>query len=159
MKKVKIFFTLLFLPVAFTYAQVKTFCNPINIDYGFAGPDERHAADPVIVLFKDKYYLFDTDDMPGYRVSDDLISWSYIKFDDATCSLLGIEDRYTAPAVSTDGKYIYFVRLAVEKEAKDVVLIRTDNPQSGSWTKVSTLRKTADPTIIFDKVGFISITV
>lgn len=46
-----------------------TFCNPLNIDYGCGGiiADEpyREAADPVIVLFKDKYYLFATGDHGG----------------------------------------------------------------------------------------------
>lgn len=37
---------------------VQTYCNPINIDYDFGPGVCRHAADPVVVLFKDKYYLF-----------------------------------------------------------------------------------------------------
>ena len=43
----------------------RTFCNPLNLDYGWAGKGHRHSADPVIVLFKDRYYLFATDDVPG----------------------------------------------------------------------------------------------
>ena len=37
-----------------------TFCNPIDIDYRFMvdTPSRREAADPVITLFNDEYYLF-----------------------------------------------------------------------------------------------------
>ena len=38
----------------------KTFCNPLNLNYRFMvdAIDAREAADPVMVLFKDNYYLF-----------------------------------------------------------------------------------------------------
>ncbi len=49
-----------------------TFCNPLNLNYGWSDKGYRHGADPVVVLFKDRYYLFSTWDLPGYRVSDDL---------------------------------------------------------------------------------------
>ena len=65
-------------------APPRTFCNPLNLDYGLVQmrkePVHRHGADPVIVLFKDKYWLFSTWDKPGYRVSDDLVNWRYIPF-------------------------------------------------------------------------------
>jgi hypothetical protein len=47
-----------------------TFCNPLNLDYGWSTKGYRHAADPMVVLFKDRYYLFTTWDVPGYRVSE-----------------------------------------------------------------------------------------
>ena len=42
-----------------------TFCNPMNLDYGWGcfqtkQKKARSAADPVVVLFKGKYYLFTT---------------------------------------------------------------------------------------------------
>lgn len=48
--------------------QQKTYCNPVNIDYGYT-PFEvfskqgkhRATADPVIVNFKGKLYLFSTN--------------------------------------------------------------------------------------------------
>src|SRR5215208_1199443 len=64
----------------------RTFCNPLNLDYGLrvkgTSAVHRHGADPVVVLFNDRYYLFSTWDKPGYRVSDDLLSWKYIPFAD-----------------------------------------------------------------------------
>ena len=78
----------------------RTFCNPLNLDYGLrtkgTSPLHRHGADPCIVLFKDRYYLFSTWDKPGYRVSDDLLSWKYIPF--AEGSELAMR-TYTAAAV------------------------------------------------------------
>jgi hypothetical protein len=59
----------------------QTFCNPMNLDYGPYARGGRHGADPVIVLFKNKYYLFDSWDKPGYRMSDDLIHWTVVPFD------------------------------------------------------------------------------
>ncbi len=66
------------------YAQQKTFCNPINIDYGFTpipnfSEQGRHraTADPVIVVFKNNYYLFSTNQW-GYWVSPDMLSWKFI---------------------------------------------------------------------------------
>src|SRR2546423_13286526 len=64
-------------------ATPRTFCNPINLDYGLRmrdGQTYRHGADPCISLFNNRYYLFSTWDKPGYRVSDDLLNWKYIPF-------------------------------------------------------------------------------
>src|SRR5271156_4371913 len=78
----------------------QTFCNPMNLDYGPYAQGGRHGADPVIVLFKDKYYLFDSWDKPGYRVSDDLIHWTDILFDAATLFLAtNAKGEIIAPAV------------------------------------------------------------
>ncbi|HYK43591.1 MAG TPA: family 43 glycosylhydrolase, partial [Parafilimonas sp.] len=64
--------------------QQKTYCNPINIDYGFTpipnfSEQGRHraTADPVIVLYKDKYFLFSTNQW-GYWWSDDMLHWKFI---------------------------------------------------------------------------------
>ena len=61
----------------------KTFANPINIDYRFQlnAPTRREAADPVILLFKDEYYLF-ASKSGGYWVSSDLMDWKFIKLAD-----------------------------------------------------------------------------
>src|SRR6185295_5874595 len=66
------------------YAQQKTYCNPINIDYGYTPiPNfsewgrHRATADPVIVNYKNTYYLFSTNQW-GYWWSDDLGKWNFI---------------------------------------------------------------------------------
>ena len=51
-----------------TEAQQKTYCNPINIDYGYTpipnfseAGRHRATADPVITMYKGDYYLFSTN--------------------------------------------------------------------------------------------------
>ena len=62
----------------------KTYCNPINIDYGFTpipnfseAGRHRATADPVIVNFKNRYFLFSTNQW-GYWWSDNLLKWHFI---------------------------------------------------------------------------------
>lgn len=64
-------------------AQQKTYCNPINIDYGYCPiPNfvtqgkHRATADPVITYFKDQYYLFSTNQW-GYWQSPDMLQWKF----------------------------------------------------------------------------------
>lgn len=65
-------------------AQQKTYCNPINVDYGYTpipnfSEQGRHraTADPVITVFKNNYYLFSTNQW-GYWVSPDMLDWRFI---------------------------------------------------------------------------------
>src|SRR5258705_13315318 len=66
------------------YAQQKTYCNPVNIDYGYTPiPNftewgrHRATADPVIVNYKNEYYLFSTNQW-GYWWSSDMLNWHFI---------------------------------------------------------------------------------
>ena len=61
-----------------------TYCNPINIDYGYSPiPNfsewgrHRATADPVIVNYKGDYYLFSTNQW-GYWWSSDMLNWKFI---------------------------------------------------------------------------------
>ena len=65
-------------------AQQKTYCNPINIDYGYTPiPNfstwgkHRATADPVIVNYKGDYYLFSTNQW-GYWWSKDMNNWNFV---------------------------------------------------------------------------------
>ncbi len=62
----------------------KTYCNPVNIDYGYTPiPNfsewgkHRATADPVIVNYQGDYYLFSTNQW-GYWWSHDMFNWNYI---------------------------------------------------------------------------------
>jgi hypothetical protein len=64
-------------------AQQKTYCNPINIDYGYTPipnfstwGNHRATADPVIVNYKGYYYLFSTNQW-GYWNSSDMLNWKF----------------------------------------------------------------------------------
>ena len=133
-------------------SATKSFCNPLNLDYGWSAKGFRHSADPVIVLFKDRYYLFATDDVPGYRVSDDLLTWTNVVFAPELRPLMSDNNRgtYCAPAVATDGNHVYFIRMDRRKESNTVPVMRSSDPESGRWEKCGELRRTGDPSLFFD---------
>lgn len=65
------------------YSQQKTYCNPINVDYGYTPHTSftewgrhRATADPVIVNYKGDFYLFSTNQW-GYWYSSDMLNWHY----------------------------------------------------------------------------------
>lgn len=54
-------------------------CNPLNIPYQFqhyANQASREAADPTIIRFKGRYYIF-ASMSGGFYWSDDLIRWQW----------------------------------------------------------------------------------
>lgn len=83
MKKIFLI-VIVFILVLQTNAQQKTYCNPINIDYGYTPiPNfsewgrHRATADPVIVTYKGDYYLFSTNQW-GYWYSSDMLNWTFV---------------------------------------------------------------------------------
>ncbi|MDN3668937.1 family 43 glycosylhydrolase [Echinicola jeungdonensis] len=106
-----------------------TYCNPINIDYSYMSHyraknnvSYRSGADPAVVNFKGKYYLFVTRSH-GYWTSDDMSNWEFIR------PQSWYFNGSNAPA-------------AAVKEDKIIVLgdpsgrgavIETDNPELGDW--------------------------
>ncbi len=77
-------FNLLFFSAIGIQAQQKTYCNPVNIDYGYTPiPNfsewgrHRATADPVIVHYDHEYYLFSTNQW-GYWWSEDMLKWNYV---------------------------------------------------------------------------------
>src|SRR4051812_34118500 len=141
-----------FVSIAAAAPPPKTFCNPLNLDYGLISMRgeaiHRHGADPCVVLFKDKYWLFSTWDRPGYRVSDDLVNWTYIAFP-ATVEL-PTRGLYTAAAASVIGEYLYFTEFGKDKAR--VALYRTRDPEKAeAWEKVTgELPPYADPCLFVD---------
>lgn len=95
-------------------------CNPINLNYRFQleNPSRREAADPVVVLFKDKYFMF-ASKSGGYWVSDDLVNWSFI-----TTTDLPLEDYAPTALVMNDA--VYFMAL-------DRKIYKSTNPLTGRW--------------------------
>ncbi len=87
----------------------KTYCNPINIDYGYTPiPNftqwgkHRATADPVIVNYKGDYYLFSTNQW-GYWWSGDMLNWNYISRKFLRPWNTGTYDELCAPAVGVIG--------------------------------------------------------
>lgn len=90
-------------------AQQKTYCNPVNIDYGYTPiPNfsewgrHRATADPVIVNYKGDYYLFSTNQW-GYWWSSDMLNWHFISRKFLRPWNGDVYDELCAPAVGIIG--------------------------------------------------------
>jgi xylan 1,4-beta-xylosidase len=103
--------------------EVETVCNPVDISYRFRPeePSRREAADPSVILFKDKYYLF-ASKSGGYWYSDDLSGWEFIKTN-------GIPTEEYAPTAIALGDTVYFLASSKEKST----IYSSTNPLSGQW--------------------------
>jgi xylan 1,4-beta-xylosidase len=101
-----------------------TICNPVNLSYRFCldAPSRREAADPVMVTFKNEYYLF-ASKSGGYFHSTDLIHWDLITTND-----LPLEDYAPAAVVMNDT--LYFM---ASKNDPPLTIYKTANPKSGKW--------------------------
>lgn len=117
----------------------KTFCNPVNLDYRFmkikGGAGIREAADPVVIEFKGKYYLF-ASKSSGYWSTTDFVNWNHIIIEEP---VLPIEDY--APAVFVNNDSIYFVASTLGR----ATLYRSFDPESKKWDKVRDIRSYWDP--------------
>jgi xylan 1,4-beta-xylosidase len=118
----------------------RTFANPLNLDYRFTldAPSRREAADPVIVLFGDAYYLF-ASKSGGYWRSSDLADWTFVKPE-------GLPIEAYAPAVMAFGDALYY-------SACDVGLYRSRDPKGGKWEHVGDPFKVGDPDLFADDDG------
>ena len=87
---------------------MRIYCNPLNLPYKYQhfvhhGLDtgSREAADPSLILFKGRYYLF-LSMTAGFLVSDDLADWEFHPY-------LGPIPIYDyAPDVIARGEWMYF---------------------------------------------------
>ena len=118
-----------------TRAQQKTYCNPVNIDYGYTpipdfseGGKHRATADPVIVRYKDEYYLFSTNQW-GYWWSDDLVNWNYISRKFLRPWNSGY-DELCAPAVGIIGDTMLVFGSTY---SKNFSLWMSTSPKNNSW--------------------------
>ncbi len=139
MNRVKIIIIVSFLVFLCAISQAqKTYCNPINIDYGYCPiPNfstfgkHRATADPVIVLFKGDYYLFSTNQW-GYWWSPDLSHWTFV-----AKSFLKpyhkVYDDLCAPAVWVQGDTLLAFGSTYSKNFP--IWMSTD-PKGNQWKEV-----------------------
>ncbi len=131
----------------------KTYCNPIDIDYSYMSHyrarnnvSYRSGADPAVVNFKGKYYMFVTRSH-GYWTSDDMSNWTFIR------PQSWYFNGCNAPAAAVkDGKII----LLGDPSGRGAV-IETDNPDLGDWTTnfavINLPRGVQDPDLFVDDDG------
>lgn len=130
--------TLIFFFMAERALPQPTYCNPINIDYGYTpipnfSESGRHraTADPVIVRFKGDYYLFSTNQW-GYWWSNNLLEWNFVP------RLFlkpwhKVYDELCAPAVWAQGDTLFVIGSTHEKNFP--IWMSTD-PKKDTWKEV-----------------------
>ena len=111
------------VPTETEMVDFQTICNPIDLTYRFCldEPSRREAADPTIIPFKGKYYLF-ASKSGGYWYSDDLIDWTFIETAE-------IPTEEYAPTVVEIKDTLYFLASSNEKST----IYKSADPLSGKW--------------------------
>lgn len=118
-----------------TTAQQLTYCNPVNIDYGYTpipnfseAGRHRATADPVIVTYKGDYYLFSTNQW-GYWWSSDMLNWNFISKKFLRPWNKGY-DELCAPAVGVMGDTMIVFGSTY---TRNFTLWMSTNPKSNEW--------------------------
>jgi hypothetical protein len=131
---------LIFISLLFTSQaqgqQLKTYCNPINLDYGYCPiPNfstwgkHRATADPVIVRYKGDLYLFSTN-QTGYWVSSDMSNWEFKSRKFLRPWNTGTWDDLCAPAVGVMGDTMLVFGSTYNRNFS---LWMSTNPKANEW--------------------------
>lgn len=115
------------LNYSFAQNKVKTFCNPMDLNYRFQSSSHlayREAADPVITIYKGKYFLY-ASHSGGYWYSDDMLHWEFL-----SVRSLPIEDY--APDVITINDTTYYIASSMVKKN----IYYTLNPFEDKWKQM-----------------------
>src|SRR6202000_1720855 len=127
-----------------------TYCNPLNLDYTYKITESdkdisyRSGADPAVVGFRGKYYMFVTRSL-GYGQSNDLTDWHFIR-----------PQRWyfqgdNAPAAHNYKDQLLYV---TGDPSGTMSLLYTDDPKKGDWQAVpALLRNLQDPDFFIDDDG------
>ncbi|WP_298651345.1 family 43 glycosylhydrolase [uncultured Proteiniphilum sp.] len=131
-------------------ARMRTYCNPINIDYTYMiyNSDKdisyRSGADPAVVEFRGEYYMFVTRSM-GYWHSTDLQNWNFIEPEK------WYPQGSNAPAAHNYKDSVLYV---MGDPSGSMSALYTDNPRRGDWKAVpAILHNLQDPALFIDDDG------
>ncbi len=141
-KTIVVLYILLASGGIFAQTKPQTFCNPLNLNYSFTsvgGTNHRTAADPVITLYKNDYFLF-ASASGGYWYSPDLSDWTFVE-------PKGLPLEKPAPAILILGDKIYYTAHRLKE------VYETDNLKTGVWRKVADIDEYADPAFLLDDDG------
>lgn len=152
---------LLLIPLLITApesrAQRMTYCNPLNIDYAYGAiPNftrqgrHRATADPVITVFKGRYFLFSTNQY-GYWWSNDMLNWNFVAREFLK-PFHKVYDELCAPAAVAIGDSLL---LLGSTYTKDFPLWMSSNPTVDDWREaVDSFQVGAwDPALFLDDDG------
>jgi len=134
-------------------SQSNTYCNPIDIDYTYmshyrarTNVSYRSGADPAVINFKGRYYMFVTRSH-GYWASDDMRNWRFIR------PQSWYFNGCNAPAAAVFGDKV----LVYGDPSGRGAIIETTNPELGDWqTNFAVLNPPGgiqDPDIFVDTDG------
>lgn len=125
------------------------FCNPLNLPYTYQWNQtsggfslNREAADPSMILFKGKYYLFPSMS-DGFFISDDMVNW-------AKYPLAGLPVYDYAPDVRAVGDWLYF---SASRRGKICDFYRTRQPETGEFERIPGTFDFWDPHLFIDDDG------
>ncbi|MFY7665794.1 family 43 glycosylhydrolase [Flavobacterium sp.] len=151
--KYSLLFAVLFLSLMGN-AQNRTYCNPINIDYGYCPiPDfvkqgkHRATADPVIVQNKGTFYLFSTNQW-GYWYSDDLSNWTFV-----SRKFLRPEHKVYDELCAPSASFVNDTLLVVgSTHGKEFPIWMSTNPKNNEWKELVHKSEAGawDPQIFWD---------
>ncbi len=127
-KNLPALFLLMVFSACSTEQTLDTVCNPMDLTYRFAledpFPSRREAADPSVVRFRDKYFLF-VSKSGGYWWSENLAQWHFVQTDQIPT------EEYAPTAVAIDDT-LFFLASSNHKST----IYATDLPfwvMSGNW--------------------------
>ena len=132
---------------------MKYYCNPINVPYRYQfnmDPRshgklqiDREAADPSMILFQGKYYIFASMNLSVW-VSEDLVNWEAHRLPDD----LPLYDY--APDARVCGDYVYF---CASKKGEICNYYRTKDIINGPYEEIPGTFDFWDPNLFFDDDG------
>lgn len=131
---------------------MKYYCNPINVPYRYQFNKDprsgeikinREAADPSMIRFHGKYYLFASMNLSVW-VSEDLADWETYRLPEN----LPLYDY--APDVRVCGDYVYF---CASKQDESCDYYRTKDIIKGPYERITGTFDFWDPNLFFDDDG------
>ena len=132
---------------------MKYFCNPIDVNYRYQFNQDprkggalqicREAADPSLILFKGRYYIFASMTL-GVWVSDDLVNWENHRLPEK----LPLYDY--APDVRVLGDWVYF---CASNREHNCDRWRTKDILNGPYEKIEGSFPYWDPNLFADDDG------
>lgn len=131
---------------------MKYYCNPVNINYRYQFVNDprrnfiqvsREAADPSMIFFQGRYYIFASMTL-GVWVSDDLVNWENHRLKEE----LPLYDY--APDVRVIGDYVYFCASSREHNCNRY---RTKDILNGPYEELEGTFPYWDPNLFCDEDG------
>ncbi len=122
----------------------KTYCNPLNISYRFSIPNPgcREAADPVLQVYKGKYYLF-ASKSGGYWYSTDMAKWIFVPISPKTLPI----EQYAPTTFEYQG-WLYYVGSV--KTGTSGIIYKSQTPEKGEWTPIKEIKSDWDPSFLVE---------